>query len=502
MWIFAIIIFAAYWSLVEILKAKGVLEKRNITAIGPILMIRTKKGLNFLEKVAKPRKFWRTLATVGIPSIFVGMFFMLILVLLMDYKLITSPPKPSPLTSPRNVLLIPGINQYIPLVWGLIGLIVTLVVHEFSHGILCRVEGVRVKSLGILLALLPIGGFAEPDEEELSKKANKMQRIRIFSAGVISNFITAIIAFSIFFYLLGFISPLVVVRDVDKNSVAYGLIHEGDIILSINNINVKTPDDVSRALKNCKEIRIVYKHKDEIKEITLPKIVGINVTGLYRMNGKMFPAEKAGIKKGMIIFKVNDRPTATLKDFMNVMRKTKPNETVKIYVYYNGEIKVFNVTLEKSPNNNHGFLGIFVEEYISGISLVYSDTFLKELKSLPSKLTSIEGWLLMMFMPFTFPGFSESITKYFEGEAITFYLLNTFYWIAWLNFYVGLFNCLPAVPLDGGRVLQESLSALLSRKFGEKGEEIASTAIRFLAVLVFASIFLAILIPNLHSLIP
>ncbi len=499
MWIVAIVIFITYWAIVEILKTKGILEKRNITAIGPILMIRTKKGLNLLEKISKPKMFWRVIANLGIPSIFLGMAFMFILVLLMDYRLITTPPKPSPLTSPRNVLLIPGINQYIPVVWGLIGLIITLIVHEFSHAILCRVEGVRVKSLGILLALLPIGGFAEPDESELmDKRIGRMQRIRIFSAGVISNFILALIAFSVFFYLLGFISPLVVVRDVSKDSAAYGLIEEGDIILSINGVDVKSIDDVSNALKIGNNLKIVYKHNGEIKEVVIPKIAGINVTGLYREDNKIFPAEKAGIRKGMIIFRINNEPTPTLKDFMDVMKRTKPNETIQIFVYNKGEVKVFKVKLAKSPNNNHGFLGVFAEEYISGIKLAYSDLFLKELKSIPSRLKSVDGWILIIAMPFTFPGFSEAITKYFEGDAITFYLLNTFYWIAWINFYVGLFNCLPAIPLDGGRILHETLSALLSKRFGERGEEMSLNTVKFLAILIFSSIILSIIIPNLN----
>lgn len=503
MWIIAVIVFVIYWGIVEVLKAKGILEKHRITAIGPILMIRTQRGLNLLERVAKPKKFWRSLANVGIPSIFIGMVFMFSLILFMDYRLITTPPKPSPLTHPRNVLLIPGINQYIPVVWGLIGLIVTLVVHEFSHGILCRVEGVKVKAMGVLLALLPIGGFAEPDEKELMDniKTSRMQRIRIFSAGVVSNFIMAFIAFSIFFYLLGFISPLIVVRAVNENSIAYGVIQEGDIILSINGIEVKTSNDVSKALKVGDVLRITYKHDDRIKEITLPKIVGVNVTSLYKANNKVYPAEKAGIKEGMVIFKVNNLLTPTLKDFMEIMQKTKPNETIRVYTYSNGIVKAFNVTLTESPTGDHGFMGVIVDEYVSGIGLAYSDLFLKELKSLPSKLTNIGGWLFIMAMPFTFPGFSDAITKYFEGNIVVFYLLNTFYWIGWINFYVGLFNCLPAIPLDGGRVFHESLSAVLVKRFGEKGEEIAATTIKVLALTIFSSIFLAILIPNLHGLI-
>ena len=76
-----------------------------------------------------------------------------------------------------------------------------------------------------------------------------------------------------------------------------------------------------------------------------------------------------------------------------------------------------------------------------------------------------------------------------------FYLLNILYWIGWINFYVGLFNCLPAIPLDGGRVFQESLMSIFR---GEKGKEISALIVRTLAITVFLSIALSIIIPNVQ----
>jgi len=307
--ILGIILFVAYWIAVEVLKKGGTLQRKNITAIGPILMIRTTKGLEFLEKISKPKRFWRAIATLGIPAVFVGMAFMFSLILIMDYIMITSPPKPSPATNPRNALLIPGINQFIPLVWGLIGLIVTLIVHEFSHAILCRVEGVKVKSLGVLLALVPIGGFAEPDEKELmdEKKLRRIQRIRIYSAGVISNFIVAFIAFFAFFYLLGFLQPHVVVMESKVEGVK-----NGSVILSINGIKVSSEDDVRRALEmHGKYVIIEFENGKKLK---LDKIAGVYIVGV--IDG--YPAKKAGIKKGMVIVAVNGVKTPTLKEFIEV----------------------------------------------------------------------------------------------------------------------------------------------------------------------------------------
>jgi len=131
-------------------------------------------------------------------------------------------PSPPILTNPRNIFWYLVLNEYIPLIWGAIALIVTLMVHEFSHAILCKVEGIRVKSMGILVALVPIGGFASPMKKSWWEKKRKLQlwkealqrgshirktswtkklatrseRVRVLTAGVMANFVTAIIALS------------------------------------------------------------------------------------------------------------------------------------------------------------------------------------------------------------------------------------------------------------------------------------------------------------------
>jgi membrane-associated protease RseP (regulator of RpoE activity) len=490
----ALIVFILYWVAVEVLKRRGILERYKITAIGPILMIRTSKGLRLLDKLARWKKFWRVFADLGLPAVFAGMAFMFALILFTDFIIFTKPPEPSPLTNPKNALLLPGINDFIPLLWGLIGLIVTLVVHEFSHAILCRVEGIRVKALGVLLTLIPIGGFAEPDEEELMdrEKTARIQRIRIFSAGVVSNFAVAAISFATFFYLLNFVTPLAVVTGSDIPGIDYG-----DAVLKVNGISVRTPQDVYSALGDSKNVTVTIRHGEEIKDVTVPNVMGVKIIGLYREDNRTFPAETAGIKENMVIFRINNTPIRTPLDFQKKMSELKPGETISVYVYDNNTIRVFNLTL--ASMNGKGFMGVYIQttDYIGGLSIGYSHFILNELKGIPEMLKSIEGWLYMIAMPFRFQGFSGAITNFFEAPEYIYWLLNIFYWIGWINFYVGLFNCLPAVPLDGGRVFHEAFSYLLSRKYKEKADEMSMKVVKTFAFIVFTSILLSILIPNL-----
>lgn len=70
--------------------------------------------------------------------------------------------------APQNILLIPGLNESMspPPIAVWLAFVVTIMIHEFGHGILSRVENIRVRSMGALLFVLPIGFFVEPDEEE------------------------------------------------------------------------------------------------------------------------------------------------------------------------------------------------------------------------------------------------------------------------------------------------------------------------------------------------
>jgi len=86
-------------------------------------------------------------------------------------------------------LVIPGVT--IPLWYGLIGLIVVMVVHELSHGVVARAEKLRLKSVGLVLFAVIPGAFVEPDEDEL-KKAPLLSRLRVYAAGSMANIVVAL----------------------------------------------------------------------------------------------------------------------------------------------------------------------------------------------------------------------------------------------------------------------------------------------------------------------
>ncbi|TLY00964.1 MAG: hypothetical protein E6K95_07620 [Thaumarchaeota archaeon] len=149
--------------------------------------------------------------------------------------------------TPTVNLLIPGINPYVPIVYGWLALIVALVVHEGAHGVVARSLGMPVKSAGLLfLLILPIGAFVEVDDKVL-KVARARDSTRVLAAGAGINFVLAILSVALLFNIVSTMTPAsngVGVLSVYQNSTSLyspadvAGIKPGDFILSINNVRI------------------------------------------------------------------------------------------------------------------------------------------------------------------------------------------------------------------------------------------------------------------------
>ena len=530
----ALLIFFSYWLLIVYLNRIGFLQKFNISAIGPLLMIRTKRGKKLLERLAAAKRFWRAYAALGVVFLCVAMLFMLLLLLYGNYAVVTEKPEPTEFNEPRNWLLIPGLNEFIP-VWGWIGLIVALIVHELSHAVLCRVENIDVKSMGVLIAVLPIGAFAEPDSEQLfgprsgsgsgsgsgagaesgvevSKKvATPGERARILSAGVMGNFAVSIVALLMFFAVLSCMHPVsknaTVVHEVVPGSPAEKAgIREGMLIKEVGGVEVGSASEALSMLKKGEggSVEVVVLSDGEEKEISLRTnahgIMVANVMGGY-------PAEKAGIEPGMVISRIDDVEIRDLDTFLAFMRNTTPGQVVEVYVSDDaGRLWRLEVELAAAPHGGSGFLGVYVVDNAFGLTILDFplEEYLKALKDTPLSLTSPLGWLRFMMLPllpapFGFSGFYPHLVKFYEAhgvlaavavaaDAAPFLIADILFWTAWINFYAALFNCLPAVPLDGGLVFRDILKPFVRLFTRGDVEKVTNMIVTALAIFIFGSI--------------
>ena len=511
-------------------------KRRGVTVWGPVpiaLFLRTTRGLNLLDRLSRPKRFWRFVASAGVPLVVLSMSYFLILVLLMAYIMIQEPPMPSSYNAPRNILLIPGLNEYIPFVWGWIALFVTMVVHEFAHGILSRVEGVRVKSMGIVaLFLAPIAAFVEPDEEELFGTKDKPPivskgaRIRILSAGVIANFIVAAIAMALFFGpVIGSISPVdrVIAVDVqeDSNASIAGF-ESGMALLNVNGYEVKTLEDLYRNLTGSKaqDFTVLYNDREERLQVPGDAARGIMVASIFEDS----PAASAGLPAKSVITKIDGADIVNLEGFRSKMNATHPGQIIAVTT---GDLKTYSINLTENDNansvtnrTNSGFIGIGISGdavYLGGAAFQQapSKQFLQVLRVIP--YSGLQGFTYMLSLPFSgipgftqkgFPGFSGWLTTIFEPSGWAeplggkfFWLANLLLWIGWINLYAGLFNCLPAVPLDGGHIFRDLVQSGFERIVKpHEAEKLTRTVVALLAWMVLTSLLITLVAPFTHWL--
>jgi hypothetical protein len=158
------------------------------------------------------------------------------------FGLVTSQPNYNVLHSvlPEVIPLIPGIT--IPLLSGIAAFVFILIVHEFSHGILARINKVNIKSVGIaMFGIVPIGAFVEPDEKAITKLSKKEQN-NISIAGVSANILFTFIFFVLMMCTLIYVIPHyfvnnIILSGVINNTPASKVFSSNDIGAVINSWN-------------------------------------------------------------------------------------------------------------------------------------------------------------------------------------------------------------------------------------------------------------------------
>jgi len=244
-----LILIAAYGVLAAVIWKKQIWAD-HIVFFGPIMAIKSMKvgGFDWFKRFSTFLRLYASLGVVMVVIISIAMT--LLLFLSLQYTFAVRPP-PSGIYAPQNILLIPGLNEYIPstiAVW--LAFVITIAIHEFGHGILSRIENIRVKSVGALLFVVPIGFFVEPDEEDLNQTKG-MKKVRMFGAGITNNIVAGGVCFLVMVLLMGLVVPVTgpIIGGVYQNySASEAGILPYSIIQSVNGSMVQTPTEVSALL--------------------------------------------------------------------------------------------------------------------------------------------------------------------------------------------------------------------------------------------------------------
>lgn len=246
--------FILIWTIALIYKLYRPDSEKLEMAFPILLMYRTDRFKGFIDKVAKKApRFWKWYMNIGIVICFISMAVMVV-VLIQSLGTVLKTPSVSILLPGVQI---PGSPIFIPFISGFIALILLIIVHEFSHGILARVEGIDIKSMGLLLFIILPGAFVEPDDEQI-EKSSRLSKLRIYGAGSMANIVLAIIALLIFAAIANFAVPLaydqqgVEITDVVKDSPAVGNLQKGMIVTSINDHKVTNATSYSSAISTLK----------------------------------------------------------------------------------------------------------------------------------------------------------------------------------------------------------------------------------------------------------
>ncbi|MEM7825656.1 MAG: site-2 protease family protein [Candidatus Aenigmatarchaeota archaeon] len=173
-------------------------DRKNIEFKYILLIRRTKKGLKLLDKLAKFKKFWKGFSMIAIVLCFIMMIDGLRGLIKASLMIISGEIKeslgglvlPTPTATP---VFGPGYIG-IPFIFWIIILPTILFPHEIAHGIICRIEKIKVKTVGIILLLILPGAFVEPDEKRI-KRSKVLTKLRIFSVGSFANLLVAFLIF-------------------------------------------------------------------------------------------------------------------------------------------------------------------------------------------------------------------------------------------------------------------------------------------------------------------
>jgi membrane-associated protease RseP (regulator of RpoE activity) len=328
-----------------------------------------------------------------------------------------------------------------------VALLLSVMVHEFGHFITARRYGMWVSEFFVGFGkriwsvqrgetefgvkAIPAGGYCriegmspndampEGEEDRAFYKASSGKKLIVLGAGSFLHFVLGYLLLFVLFAGVGTNQVLPIIGEVVSNSAAQSAgIQVGDEVTSINGVEVTTWYKDVEAIRNSqgKELTLgLLRDGQSITITATPRLTDIDGTERYVLG----IVNTTGLKRSGVIESASNSFKVT-KSFLSESVKSLAKLPEKIPA-------LWGATVRGEERDANGLVGVVGVARVSG-EAVGSD-----------KLTPME-------------------------RLATFLLI-----VASLNIFVGIFNLLPILPLDGGHMavaIADEIRAFLARLRG------------------------------------
>ncbi|GAG54283.1 unnamed protein product, partial [marine sediment metagenome] len=328
---------------------------------------------------------------------------------------------------------------------GTLGLALAAKKFKVDIHVLCITQfasKLKVKSLGILYLIIPLGAFCEPDEKQL-RNAKTSSRMRVYAAGPTSNFTVVLISILLFSFVfmpaVQHAADGIGIISVGKDTPAEEFdIQSGMIITHINDTKINTFYDFFIVMNNT----------------WANQTVNISYVG-----------------------QENYTKSVVLSDKYNEYEKRNPESNNKSYM-------------------GKGYLGVGPNPFIDFLPILknpFSDFPNNFLLFYIIPLLGLDGYN-PIYSPFT-DSYIITGPLSFIPSNIFWVIVSALYWIFWLNLAVGLFNVLPMIPLDGGFLFNDAIGSFIRRVKKNLSDEKREKIVKNVSLVTSLLILFMVLFP-------
>lgn len=381
---------------------------------------------------------------------------------------------------------------------ALIALSVLIFIHELGHFLAAKAVGIKVLEFALFmgprlisfrkgetvysLRLIPMGGFCKMEGEDESSDDSRAfsnqavwKRFLVIAAGPVLNIVTAFVFAIIVLSASGFNTNKV--TGFTRNSpLEQAGVEVGDRLISYNGRRLYDPasdlaifmygeDDSAKDLvyfdasENKKVTRSISPARTETRfrlGFTAKVIdnAGTNIIDIIEIDS---PLNKAGIRRGDKIIRLDDTEVHNTADIQNYLNKTRTDKTapLRVTVERHGEVLTFeNIT----PFQDYQYtLGVDLEYRKGNILEVAGASFRYCLSTIRNVLITLR-WLFTGIVsakelsgPVGIIGTVGSVVE--TQKTVRDVFLNLFYVSSFISINLGVMNLIPFPALDGSMLL-------------------------------------------------